>query len=71
MEALRESEWMLLEWRRWALSTGNLQSQEERAVGGVEIFMELSQESSRSTKIQNPEIVWSRVSVMEFWIGAD
>jgi hypothetical protein len=30
---------------------------EERAIGGVEIYIELSQESSYWAKIQNPDIV--------------
>jgi hypothetical protein len=36
----------------------NRKPRRERAVGGVEIYIELSQESSRWAKIQNLDIVW-------------
>jgi hypothetical protein len=38
-------------------------SQEERAIGGVEIYKEFSQKSSRWAKIQNPDIVRVGLSV--------
>jgi hypothetical protein len=65
MEALGESEWKLLEWRRWALSTVKTKSQERRVVGDVWVYIELSQESSRWAKIQILDNVWLGLSVVD------
>jgi hypothetical protein len=42
---------------RSTLSTEKFESQEERADGGVDIYIELSQESTHWAKVQNPDIV--------------
>jgi hypothetical protein len=55
MKALGKGELRLLEWRGWTLSIGNFESQERRVVGGGVVYIGRSQESSRWTKIQNPD----------------
>jgi hypothetical protein len=52
LEALRESELGLLEWRKRALSIGECKGQERRAIGGIWVYIELSQESSHWAQIQ-------------------
>jgi hypothetical protein len=68
METLGESELGLLEWRMRALSMGECKGQGVRAVGGVWVYIELSQESSRWAQIQLLNKVWGRGSrTMSGW----
>jgi hypothetical protein len=55
MEALGESEFGLLEWRKWACSTEKWVAKRRDVGGGV--YTGISQKSSRWAKIQNPDKV--------------
>jgi hypothetical protein len=64
MEALGESELVLLEWRMRALSIGEYKGQEWSAVGSVWGYTELSRESSHWAQIQIPNKVQGELDIV-------
>jgi hypothetical protein len=70
MEALRESELNLLEWRMRVFSIGKWSDQELRAIGGGDVYIGLSQEFSHWAKIQNPEGVGQCLARTLYVLGA-